>query len=149
MSGLYKRLLKCPADSHITDEEVLFRTGLSSPTELLRVGRLRYLGLLFSIGEAACWGLLNGDTTWTELVRDDLARMWRQLHHCCSLGDPSQHLQRWLEIIAWHRGYWRRLVRRAAEHAIGIASRHFLVVSAHIRFIDQLFQGDLICVQDR
>ena len=44
--GLYKRLLKWPCDQPISDDEVLFRTGMPSPSELLRVRRLRYLGSL-------------------------------------------------------------------------------------------------------
>ena len=43
--GLFKRLLKWPCDRPVSDEEVLFRTGMSSPSELLRVRRLRYLVL--------------------------------------------------------------------------------------------------------
>lgn len=42
---LYKRLLRCPSDSHVSDEEVLHRTGLPAPSTLLRMRRLSYLAL--------------------------------------------------------------------------------------------------------
>ena len=136
--GLFKRLLKCRASTHISDEEVLFRTGLSSPTDLLRARRLRYLGSLCAIGETTCWGLLNRDREWVCLVQDDLKWMWRQLSNTCRLGDPEHHLARWLEIITWHRSYWKRLVRRALEHAIGVQRRQFQVASAHVHLLDRL-----------
>ena len=41
---LFRRLLRVPQDCHLTDEQILYQTGLPSPSELLRVQRLRYLG---------------------------------------------------------------------------------------------------------
>lgn len=144
--GLLKRLLHGPGHSPISDEEVLFRTGMPSPSTMLRLRRLRYLGSLFATGEVACWGLLNQDQEWLSLVQDDFRWVWHQLHHCCNLGDPTEHLPRWLEVIQFHRGYWKRLVRRAAEHSIGVQARDFLVVTAHLRYIAHLTEGEFIHV---
>lgn len=131
--GLLKRVLACPADHHISDDEVLFKTGISLPSDLLRLRRS--LGSLLAIGETACWGLLNQDVQWVELIQDDL------LHHCSDLGAPDEHLPRWIEIISCHRGCWKRLVPLAAEHAIGVrAARGFYVASAHMKFLDRLEQ---------
>ena len=142
--GLYKRLLKWPFDKPISDEEVLYRTGMPSPSELLRVRRLRYLGSLMALGSTASWGLLNQDHEWQELIQDDFRWMWHQLQSCSDLGEPEAHMPRWIEVIRWHRGYWRRLVRRASEHAIGVQRREFLVSSAHTRFLSYLEDFEFI-----
>ena len=142
--GLLKRLLKCPCDTAISDEEVLYRTGSPSPSELLRIRRLRYFGSLCSLGTTACWGLLNEDQSWLTLLHDDFAWMWTQIANCSELGDPKAHLPRWIEIATWHRGYWRRLIRRALTHAIGVQAREYLVCSAHVRILQQLEEEKLI-----
>ena len=97
-----------------------------------------------AVADTACWGLLNQDEEWQELVRDDFRWMWHHLQNCSDLGDPALHLPRWVEIIRWHRGFWRRLVRRASEHAIGVRKREFLVAAAHTRFIRHLEEFDFI-----
>ncbi|CAL1167790.1 unnamed protein product [Cladocopium goreaui] len=56
---LYRRLLGSAHNAHMQDDEILWRVGLSSPTDLLRLCRLRYIGSLCAIGHTACWGLLN------------------------------------------------------------------------------------------
>ena len=50
---LFKRLLRCPADAHISDEEVLHRATLPAPAVLLRVKRLSYLSSLLNSGTSA------------------------------------------------------------------------------------------------
>ena len=142
--SLLKRLLHCPGHCPISDEEILFRTNMPSPTTLLRLRRLRYLGSLLAVGDTASWGLINQDKDWLALVRDNFRWMWHQLHHCCSLGDPSTHLPRWLEVIQYHRGYWKRLIRRATEHSIGVQDREFLVASTHLRFLEGLAAGQFV-----
>ena len=133
-----------PQSWRISDDEVLFRTKMPSPTTMLRLRRLRYLGSLFAVGETACWGLLNQDSDWLLLVQDDFRWLWHQLHHSCNLGDPNTHLPRWLEIIQRHRGYWKRLLRRAAEHSIGVQHRDYLIATAHLRFLEGLKQDQFI-----
>ena len=114
---LYRRLLGCAHEENISDDEVLFRLGMPSPTVLLRLARLRYLGSLCSIGNTACWGLLNADCNWKQLVEDDFAWLWSNLSNTCHLGDPKLHMSRWLEILVWHRSYWRSLLHRTEKHA--------------------------------
>ena len=130
---LYKRLLRCSADDHILDEEVLHRLAMPSPVTLLRVKRLSYLSSLLNSGPSAHWGLLNQDQTWLDLIRDDLQWMGDHLANSCNLGNPFEHTDRWLEIMRYHRGYWKRLIRRAREHSILLNSRNFLCVAAHLR----------------
>ena len=136
---LYKRLLKCPSDSHVSDEEALHRTELPTPSCLLRLRRLSYLSSLLAVGSSAHWGLLNQDTAWMTLLRDDLQWVWDQLSSSCNLGNPFDHTDRWLEIIRHHRGYWRRLLRRAKQHSILVTSRRFVCLEAHLR-VQRLLQ---------
>ena len=144
--SLLKRLLHRPGHCPISDEEVLYHTKMPSPSTMLRQCRLRYLGSLFAVGDVACWGLLNQDQEWLTLIKDDFRWLWHQLHHCCNLGDPATHLPRWLEVIQFHRGYWKRLIRRATEHSIGVQSRDFLVATAHVRFLEHLTDGGFVNV---
>eukprot|EP00435_Cladocopium_sp_Y103_P070812 s102_g36.t1 len=116
---LYRRLLGCRHDDETSDEEVLFRLQMPTPCTLLRLARLRYLGSLFAVGPTAMWGLLNQDDQWQSLLCDDFGWLWSQLSNTCTLGDPRQHFPRWVEIIRWHRSYWRGLLRRAERHAVG------------------------------
>ncbi|CAL1160873.1 unnamed protein product [Cladocopium goreaui] len=130
---LYKRLMRCPSDSHVSDDEVLHRTELPAPSTLLRMKRLSYLSSLIAVGSSAHWGLLNQDIDWMSLLRDDLQWVWDQLCHSCNLGNPCDHTDRWLEVIRHHRGYWRRLLRRAKQHSILVTSRRFVCIDGHLR----------------
>eukprot|EP00435_Cladocopium_sp_Y103_P048910 s1337_g14.t1 len=123
-------------DAHWSDDEVLHRLQLPSPSELLRVARLRYLGTLFACGSATSWGILNRDTTWLRLVEDDLMWMHEQLHHSSDLLSPASHLEQWIHLIVWHRPYWKRLIRRASFHAVLQRSRQFRLLQFH----KQVFQ---------
>ena len=60
------------SDSKLLDDQVLDQLGLPSPSELLRVSRLRYLRTLVASGHVVQWGLLNMDHNWVCLVADDL-----------------------------------------------------------------------------
>ena len=135
---LYKRLLGGSSDAHYSDAEVLHLTGLPDPTILLRLRRLSYLGSLLTSGTVAHWGLLNRDHSWLALLRDDLQWTWDQLCSSCDLGNPKEHTARWIEIIVFHRGYWRRLLRRARQHAILANSRNFVCLATHLAVRERL-----------
>ena len=115
---LFRRLLKARHDDHLTDDDILVATGLNSPTELLRLSRLRYLGTLYRCGDRVPWGLINSDVRWTELLVDDLGWLWQQLRGASTLPDPNVSLVVWADIWVHHHSYWKRLVRRGGEHAI-------------------------------
>jgi len=91
---LYRRLLKAAPDEHLSDDMILVTLGLPSPTEVFQHARLRYLATLMQVGEQACWGLLNQDQAWLDLVQDDLVWMWQQLANTSALGDLAQHFER-------------------------------------------------------
>lgn len=129
---LYKRLLKIPADARVQDDWVLAQTGLPSPTELLRVSRLRYLRTLIKAGDVTQWGLLNLDTDWKHLIEDDLWWMFSQLCNSSPLLPPDQHVAQWLDLLTTQPNYWKRLVGRALSHAIGQRTNTFKVAQAHI-----------------
>jgi len=115
---LYRRLLPTPIDQHLADDEVLTQLHMPSPIELLRRARLRYVATLHHCGERKEWGLLAADRAWKSLIEDDLIWMWMQIRHSSHMPDPRQNWPRWREVICFHRSYWRRLTRRATEHAI-------------------------------
>ena len=136
---LFRRLLGRAHDEHLTDEDILTQVGINSPTELLRLTRLRYLGTLHKCAELVPWGLLNSDSPWIALIQDDLGWAWRQLQGASKLPDPLQGLDVWYNIWKHYPSYWRRLIRRAGEHAILQRQRHHRVESFHRAFL-QLFR---------
>ena len=115
---LYRKLLKVDPDEHLSDDMLLTTLDLPSPTEVFRRARLRYVATLLQVGGSACWGLLNQDEAWISLIHDDLRWVWHLLENACDLGEPSAHIEKWIEVMQFHRQYWKRLVRRACRHAI-------------------------------
>jgi hypothetical protein len=115
---LYRRLLPVSPDQHLHDLEVLAMVKLPSPVELLRRARLRYVATLLHSGPRKEWGLLEKDRQWTLLVEEDMQGLWKQLHNSSTLGKPNEHWASWKNLILNHRTYWRKLFRRACEHAI-------------------------------
>ena len=113
---LYNRLLPHQARAQRSNAEILVLTGLPDPSTLLCTCRLRHLGLLYKCTDTACWGLLNSDLEWLQLIRDDLIWMHSQLENTTSLPPPSQDFGRWEYMMQFHPNYWKRLVRRSGEH---------------------------------
>ena len=138
---LYRRLLRVGPHEHLSDDEILTITGLPSPTELLRLARLRYLSSLLAAGTSSCWGLFNLDKDWLALLQDDLCWVHGQLQHSSHLKDPRLHIAQWLDLIRWHRGYWRRLLRRASKHAILQRGLHHRVLQFHRQVFAALETG--------
>ena len=85
---LYRRLLPFKDGHPVCDEEVLRRTGLPDPSDLLRLQRLSHLGALYATAQTSVWGLLNADRAWTKLICSDLNWMWLQLQGSSLLPDP-------------------------------------------------------------
>eukprot|EP00435_Cladocopium_sp_Y103_P050915 s299_g15.t1 len=145
---LYRRLLPGSGDFAQTcsDDEVLARTGLPSPTDLLRMCRLRHLGALYACGQDTPWGLINADRDWCALVASDLQWMWTQLWHCSALQDPSTHFPAWSYLMTYHRGYWKRLIRRAGNHSSMQNANRFVVTSFHRGVLTRLHDVGALCL---
>eukprot|EP00438_Fugacium_kawagutii_P017234 Skav228673 [mRNA] locus=scaffold1332:626815:631419:- [translate_table: standard] len=139
---LYRRLLKLRPQDLVSDAEVLFKLQLPSPSVILIRARLRYFGLLFGCGSAVDWGLLLSDSAWVAQIRQDLAWLWEQLAHASPLRDPTDHLPQWIEIMQYSPRYWKRLVNRAAEHAIAQHANAHYVTTFHEELYDLLLQAD-------
>ena len=92
---LYRRLLKLAPEMPLHDDDILHQLQLPSPSELLRIARLRYLGSLFACNSVASWGLLNQDQEWMSLIEDDFTWMYAQLKDSSDLLPPHQHLEQW------------------------------------------------------
>eukprot|EP00435_Cladocopium_sp_Y103_P029735 s3624_g7.t1 len=112
---MYRRLLKLPHDAHVTDDTIIAKTGLPSPSSLLRIARLRYIGCLYRCRDVAPWHVFNEDATWLQLLQSDFQWLWRLLQNTTTLRDPAQHFGDWEYILCYHRSYWRRLLLRALE----------------------------------
>ena len=139
---LFRRLLRMTHDVHLSDDEILAATELSSPTELLRIARLRYLGTLYRCRDTVPWGLLNDDLAWTALVADDLHWMWQQLKGASMLGDPQEHFTAWENLWMHHHSYWKRLVRRAGIHAVRQRCNQMRVLHFHRQLVRLFHEVD-------
>lgn len=129
--NLYRRLMKIPHDSHITDLTLLAQVGLPKPDDLLRSGRLRYFGTLHHCGSAANWGLLAEDHEWISLLHDDFRWLWEQLCNATDLPDPVQHYPAWKDLITFHASYWKKLVKRGIAHAIAQRQNYAIALDLH------------------
>lgn len=138
---LYKRFLRVPQDSSLSDEAVLTQLGMPSPLEVLRRSRLRYIGQLFACIDAVPWGLIQQDEDWLNLLRADFQWMWTQLKETSFLQDPDHHFAQWQEVITYSPRYWKRLVNRACEHAVRQRRLAYDVEDFHRRL------SDLLCEQ--
>eukprot|EP00435_Cladocopium_sp_Y103_P051465 s2317_g16.t1 len=136
---LYRRLI-LPSQIELSDDAILAQTGLPAPADLLRQCRLRHLGSLYSCGSATTWGLLNADRNWIDLIHCDLLWMWSQLQNASHLGHPHEHFASWEYLMQFHRGYWKRLVRRAVDHATLQRENTYRVQVTHQSILSQLHE---------
>ena len=114
---LYKRLLKLSPDNAVQDDEVLNAAQLPAPEELLRVARLRYLGLRYRCEAITPWALLRADVQWTNLVQADLQWLWKLVANTTKLPDPIEHFAAWEYVLRYHRSYWKTLLQRGLQLA--------------------------------
>ena len=128
---LYKRLLKVPHDSHIDDLELLVRTGMPKPDELLRCCRLRYFGTLHNCGTSSHWGVLQEDHEWITLIRDDMSWLWEQISSTSNLGSPEAHFPAWQEVLVFHGGFWKKLIKRGLAHAVAQRENYHHALMLH------------------
>lgn len=143
---LYGRLLPHQAQLPRSDDEILALTGLPDPATALRLCRLRlcrlrHLGLLYKCADTACWGLLNADLDWVQLIRDDLLWMYGQLCNTSTLPCPQQDLRRWEYIMRHHPNYWKRLIRRAGDHDAGQKHNTHIVTQFHREVLEVLHEA--------
>ena len=138
---LYKRLLGAQHDAHLSDLDILVQTNMPDPTELLRRARLRYFGTVHNCRAHAHWGLLQEDTDWVALIRDDLQWLWHQIGTTAGLEDPTQHFLQWRDIIIHHSVYWKKLIRRGVQHACLQRKKEFHAIVLHSK-IGRLLQQE-------
>ena len=87
--------------------------------------------MLLHCGHLVDWGVLNQDCAWLALLEDDFRWMWHQLQGATHLHDPCDHIGEWLAIVRHHRSYWKRLIRRASEHACRQRQREQNLITFH------------------
>ena len=70
--------------------------------------------------------------------------MHDQLWNASILPDPQHNVQPWINLIKYHPGYWKRLIRRACTHAAQQRCREVYVRELHDRALQLLAQhGEL------
>ena len=109
-----------------------------SPTVVLRMARLRYVGLLYRSGEDTLWSLVLQDSEWLELIWSDLDWMHRQLWNTSTLPPPREDFEPWERIIQCYPSYWKRLIRRSGEHDIHQHAIVHDVCASHRNIVKQL-----------
>ena len=135
---LYRRLLQRQASWHLSDEEVLDQLRLPCPTDLLRRARLRYFCTLVQMKQADIWALLARDTEWMGLLEQDILWMWMQLRNSSGLPDPRENFGYWRNLVLHSPGYWKRLIKRAIQHAVLQQSRQYRVRLTHKNALERL-----------
>lgn len=110
---LYRRLMKCPPDSAIQDDEILVQTQLPAPEDLLRISRLRYVGLLYRCEDITPWALIRADTQWMHQIKLDFQWLW--IEHTTKLSNPEEHFPAWEYVLRYHRSYWKTLLQRGTQ----------------------------------
>ena len=129
--SLYRKLLGVPCDAHISDVEVLVKTNMPEPTELLRRARLRYFGTLHNCRQHSHWGLLQEDVIWVDMIKDDLRWLWNQIGVSTDLADPEHHFPQWQDILLHHGVYWKKLIRKGIQHACLQRKKEFHAIELH------------------
>jgi len=141
---LYRRLMGTSHDAHLTDLDVLVFTEMPDPTELLRRARLRYFGTIHNCKQHAHWGLLQEDTEWVSLLKDDLHWLWTQVGQMSGLGDPSLHFPQWQELIIHHGVYWKKLIRKGIRHACLQRKKEYHAIELHQKIGTLLREAGLV-----
>lgn len=137
---LYRRLLKIAPDSKVTDDEILERVHLLTPENMLRIHRLRYLGLLYKCEQVTPWAMLRQDRDWCALLAQDLQWMWKLVERTSRLRDPASHFEDWEYVLRYHRSYWKTLLQRCQELTIRQHQDHILIRKLHRDAFHQLQQ---------
>ena len=141
---LYRRLLGMRHDAHMTDDEILTSGPFLTPVELLRRQRLRYMATLYNCADLVPWSLLWDDQHWREEIQHDLKWMYQQIGGTSSLPDPAENYAPWATMMQQHPGYWKRLIRRACQHAVQQRALTQQVRDFHQQAFDILLrEGDL------
>ena len=74
--------------------------------------------------------MLAIDTEWRSLLKN-----------ASSLQDPRQHYPQWLLLIQTSPRYWKRLVRRAGEHAVlQRCKKQHQVKDFHVQALERIWQ---------
>eukprot|EP00438_Fugacium_kawagutii_P003816 Skav230263 [mRNA] locus=scaffold3387:126512:129952:- [translate_table: standard] len=141
---LYKRVLGLAHDGHHTNAEVLARIELPDFQTLQSRARLRYYASIYRNADTKLWGILQHDSSWTTLVRQDLKWMHHRLLLSVPLPDPDVDLSPWHALMSQRPKYWKRLVTRTVRSQVLFQKMQFTVDSFHLQFCRRLQDLDLL-----
>ena len=105
------------------DEKVLIQLGLPSPTDLLRMARLRHLQHLILRADGHVWTMLHLDGSWLRLIDMDLQWLREQVPLRVPQTDPRDDWEPWRQLIV-DGNKWKHLVNKAGLHAELQAKKH-------------------------
>ena len=103
---------------HVTDREVLRKSGMPDALSIVRANRLRYLRRLLLSDQRSLIHLVvatsGRNQSWLATIIDDLAWLKKCLQFkLSSLPNPAEDLKPWLELTK--STAWMNLVKKAVE----------------------------------
>ena len=113
--NLYRQLLclKTEGGYEVTTAQILTRCGLPSPTCLLSVARLRFLGQLTRHGPAPAWAILRWYSSFQRAAAAACRWLLQAVAGTSTLGDPVLDWESWRVLILDRPGHWKGLLKRA------------------------------------
>ena len=113
--NLYRQILclRTEGGFRCTATQIFSRTGLPSPTSLLQVERLRFLGQLVRHGPDAAWALLGHYADYQEALREASRWLLDAVGTTCQLRDIESDWASWEAYMRDSPGKWKSLLKRA------------------------------------
>ena len=107
-----------------TEAQIFMRAGISTPTALLHLERLRFLGQLVRHGPYSAWALLSWYAGFCQALRDASSWLLAAVRTTCALSDIDVSWPVWQDYIQRSPGKWKALLKRAEGwHALASAQQ--------------------------
>ena len=115
------------------------RAGISTPTALLHLERLRFLGQLVRHGPYSAWALLSWYAGFCQALRDASSWLLAAVRTTCALSDIDVSWPVWQDYIQRSPGKWKALLKRAEGwHALASAQQAPWIPSWTLEMLDAL-----------
>ena len=96
-----------------TEAQIFAKAGISSPTALLYLERLRFLGQLVRHGPDSAWALLSWFGDFQKALVDAVAWLLAAVRTTCDLSEFADSWPKWQALILHSPGRWKALLKRA------------------------------------
>lgn len=148
---LYRRLLarhySKEEQFHMPEDRLLSILQLPHPDELLHAARLRQFAMCTTRHNRQFWALVAFDQDWLNQVREAAQWSYTQIRGHTVLPSPDDHdaLRQWTDYMMTQGPKFKRVMKRAAYHALLQRAIHADVHHFHDRILKILQQGGLQC----